>query len=116
MKEALLIFNPDCSKCRGADEILRDLKIEFKPIYYLKGELTKELLVQLPGLLNLSYAEMIRVKDDLFQELKLADVNLKNDEWIRLILNYPALLERPIFVYENRAVIARPSELVKSII
>lgn len=116
MKEALLIFNPDCSKCRGADEILRDLKIEFKPIYYLKGELTRELLERLPKLLNLSYSQMVRTKDDLYLDMNLVSARLNDDEWIDLILRYPVLLERPIFIYENKAIIARPSELVKMIL
>ena len=112
MKKAYLIFNPACSKCRGADEILREKKISFEPIYYLQGGLTRDWLKKLPKLLNLSYEEMVRTKEDLYEELKLDQKTLSSEEWIDLFLKHPVLLERPIFIYGDKAIIARPSELV----
>lgn len=116
MKKSLLIFNPSCSKCRGAHEILREKKIEFTPVLYLKGELTRELLEKLPSLLGLSYEQMIRTKEDLYEELDLKNKKLSPNEWIELFLKHPILLERPIFIHGDKAVIARPSELVHQLL
>ncbi len=116
MKQSFLIFNPTCSKCREADEILREKKIEFTPILYLNGELTRELLEKLPRLLGLPYEQMIRTKEDLYEDLGLKNKQLSPNEWIDLILKHPILLERPIFIYDDKAVIARPSELVNELL
>ena len=116
MKKAYLIFNPACSKCRGADEILREKGIDFEPVLYLQGGLTRELVERLPRLLNLSYEEMMRTKEDLYQSLRISEKKLTKDEWIELILTNPIILERPIFIYGDKAIIARPSEMVNQLL
>lgn len=116
MKNSILIFNQDCSKCRGAGAILKEQNIAFTPVYYLKGELTKELLEQLPKLLKLGFKDIIRTNEEIYKELNIENKQLTDDEWVEVILTYPILLERPIFIYGNKAVIARPSELVKKIL
>lgn len=116
MKKALLIHNPRCSKSRGAKEILEEQGIEFDTIDYLKDGLKEKLLSHLPSLLNLTYPEMIRNKEEIYKELKLADKKLSNKGWIEVLMKHPVLLERPIFINGEKAVIARPSELVTSIL
>src|SRR4051794_18862852 len=114
MKKSLLIHNPKCSKCIGAKEILESLDIEFDVISYLSGGLTEELLKSLPHLTGNKFSEMVRTKEALFAELGLEGKTFSDEEWIRILLKHPILLERPIFIHNGRAVIARPSELVKS--
>lgn len=116
MKTALLIYNPQCSKCRGADQILKEKNIPFEEILYLNGELTPELLEKLPKLLKLPYEAMIRKGEDLYEQLRLENKKLSDKEWGELILKHPILLERPIFIYGDEAVIARPSELVNKLL
>ncbi len=115
MKKALLIHNPRCSKSRNAKEILTECGIDFETIDYLKEGLSEKLLKNLPKLLKLSYLEMIRTKEERFSELKLKDLKLTDGQWIKILIDNPILLERPIFINGNKAVIARPAELVKSI-
>ncbi len=111
-KKNFLIFNPSCSKCRTAEELLKNAGVDFEEILYLKGQLSYELLAKLPHLLQLSYPEMIRQNEDLFEELGLAAKNLSQAEWIALLLQHPILLERPIFIFQERAIIARPPERI----
>lgn len=112
MKKSILIHNPKCSKSRGAKELLEESKIEFIVIDYLKDGLTADLLKDLPKLLNLSYSEMVRQKEATYIELGLKNRSLDQQEWVECLMAHPILLERPIFIHGDKAIIARPQELV----
>lgn len=112
----MLIHNPRCSKSREAKQILEESSIDFDTIDYLKDGLKEKLLSHLPKLLGLPYEQMIRNKEDVYKELKLSDKKLSNIEWIDVLMKNPILLERPIFINGDRAVIGRPPELVKEIL
>lgn len=116
MQKALLIHNPRCSKSRGAKEILEEKGIQFDTIDYLKDGLKEKLLSHLPSLLGLSYIEMIRKNEDIYKELKLSEKKLSDKEWIEVLMKHPILLERPIFINGDKAVIGRPPELVIGIL
>lgn len=116
MSKSLLIHNPRCSKSRGAKEILDEAGVEYEVIDYLKDGLKEKLLAHLPEFTGLAYEEMVRTKEDLYKELGLSGKKLSQKEWIAILMKHPVLLERPIFIHNNKAVIARPSELVKSIL
>lgn len=116
MQKALLIHNPRCSKSRSAKEILEERSIEFDTIDYVKDGLKEKLLSHLPKLLGLSYEQMVRTKDDIYKDLKLADKKLSDKEWIEILMKNPILLERPIFINGDKAVIGRPPELVLDLI
>jgi arsenate reductase len=116
MYKTILIHNPRCSKSREAKEILEEQGVEFETIDYLKDGLKEKLLSHLPKLLGLSFKDMIREKESIYKELKLADKDLSDKEWIHILSEHPILLERPIFIHQNKAVIARPAELIKSIL
>lgn len=116
MKKTMLIHNPRCSKSREARDILNELGIEFDTIDYLKDGLKEKLILALPSLLKLSYSEMIRSKEEVYKELKIADKKLLDEEWVKILMKHPILLERPILIHNGRAVIARPPELLKTIL
>lgn len=116
MKKAILIHNPRCSKSREAKDILESKNISFETIDYLKDGLKEKLIQNLPRLLSLSYPEMIRTKEDIYKQLQIKDKHLSDAEWIQLILNHPILLERPIFIYGDKAIIARPAQLLLNIL
>lgn len=116
MQKTILIHNPRCSKSREAKEILEESGVQFETIDYLKDGLKEKLLAHLPELLGLSYKEMIREKEEIFKELKLSDEELNDKEWIALLQKHPILLERPILIHDNRAVIGRPVEKLKKLL
>jgi arsenate reductase len=114
--KTMLIHNPRCSKSREAKDILTNNGIEFEIIDYLKDGLKEKLLLKLPELTGLTYQEMIRTKEDIFKELNLKDKVLPNKEWVVLLQKHPVLLERPIFIHNHKAVIARPAEKILEIL
>lgn len=116
MHKPMLIHNPRCSKSREAKAILDGLGYDYETIDYLKDGLKEKMLSYLPEFLGLSYSEMVRKKEDRYTELKLDQKTLTDEEWIHVIHENPILLERPIFINKDRAVIARPAERVKEIL
>ena len=116
MQKSKLIHNPNCSKSRAAKSILEERGVEFITINYLENGLTEELLLQLSGLLNLSFEQMVRTKEVTYSELNLSGRFLTDKEWISILLEYPNLIERPIFIHRARAIIGRPPELVLEIL
>ena len=104
-----LFFNPSCSKCRSAQALLEGRGLEARLVRYLDvpptvGEL--EVLMVRLGIED--PREMMRIGEDLYRELGLDDAPA--DRLLAAIAAHPILLERPIFVLGNRAVIARPPE------
>ena len=66
--------------------------------------------------LGMEPVEVMRTKDDLYKELGLAGKTLSRAEGIRLLVEHPALLERPIVVKGDKAVVARPPEKVSELL
>lgn len=106
-----LYYNPACSKCRTADALLKEKGVEADVIRYLDSPPTVEQLRELMELLGIDDPrEMMRTGEPAYAELGLADAS--GDRLLEAITQKPILLERPIFVRGDRAVIARPAERV----
>lgn len=109
-----LYHNPRCSKCREALEMLKSRGIEPKVIEYLNEKPTVEELKSLVAKLQDPASALVRVKEDDYQK---SQFNLDSvDEIIRQLAANPKLLERPIVVKDNEAVIARPVEKLKTLL
>jgi arsenate reductase len=112
MAELRIYHNPSCSKSRGALEILRQREVDSEVVEYLVAPLDRDtlagLLERLPG----PPAELVR-KDKNFAALGLDPGDYEtSDAVISLLLAHPELMQRPVVVRGDRAVIARPSEKV----
>ena len=110
-----IYHNPRCGKSR---ECLQLLELQNKPltvVKYLNEPLTKEELTSLIKKLNIKPLELVRQKEqvwkDNYKDKKLTDVQV-----INAMAQHPILIERPIVVNGDRAVIARPTERVKEIL
>lgn len=102
------LHNPRCSKSRAGLEVLNEKGIDFETREYLKNPLNKKELEDLSQKLELSPIDFIRKKESVFQEYVQKD--LSDDELFTLIEKEPALLERPILISKDKAVIGRPTE------
>ena len=107
--EPQLYFNPACSKCRTADSLLKERGIDATVVRYLDRAPTVEELHELMARLGIhDPREMMRPGEPVFSELGLAEAPA--ERLLEAITEHPVLLERPIFVRGERAVIARPPE------
>ena len=109
-----IIHHSGCSKSRCTLELIESKGINPRIVNYLKGELTEDILKTAISALKKRPKEVLRVKD--IEALNL-NVNPENDdEVIAFILKYPQVLERPIVIKNNEAVIGRPPENVLTLL
>lgn len=105
----ILYHNPQCSKSRAALAWLQAAGHDVEVVAYAQATWSVAQLAHLQRLLNLpSPALMMRQDDDLFRQLNLQVAS--SDALLQALAAHPMLLQRPIAVYGNRAIIARPSE------
>ncbi len=116
MSDAIFYHNPQCSKSRKALEIIQNQNINTKVILYLEDKLTKSMLKQILDLSKLSVRDIIRSNEKEFKDNNLDNFNLTLDQILDVIVKHPKLLQRPILVYNNNAIIGRPPEDVLRII
>lgn len=106
-----IYFNPRCSKCRGARAILDERGVDAEVVQYLVDAPDRAELERLMGLLGIDDPRaMMRTGEPVYGELGLAGAG--RDELLEAVAAHPILLERPIVVRGDRAVIARPPERV----
>jgi arsenate reductase len=106
-----LYFNPSCSKCRTVQGMLADAGVEADLVRYLDRPPTVAELRDLMGMLGIDDPRaMMRTGEPSYDELGLGDV--AGDALLAAIADHPILLERPILVRGDRAVIGRPPERV----
>lgn len=115
-KECQIYFNPNCSKCRSALDILRAENIAVEVVQYLDQPLKQEQLnVILDGLTD-PISEIVR-KDRRFYELGLvAEDYVSRGTVINLILKHPELMQRPLIYRDGEWSIARSTERVLEIV
>jgi arsenate reductase len=116
VKRLLVYHNPGCSKSRGALEILRERGVEHDVVAYLEAPLSRADLSRLLELLPDPPGELVR-KDKNFAALGLdAERYTESEAVIDLLLEHPKLMQRPIAVLGDHAVIGRPSEKVLELV
>jgi arsenate reductase (glutaredoxin) len=104
-----LYFNPSCSKCQTALAILAEQNIDAEVVLYLENPPTVDDLDALMGRLGIDDPrQMMRTGESVYTEL--GPDAATRAELLEAISSYPILLERPIFISGDRAVIARPPE------
>ena len=110
-----IYHNPRCSKSRDSFNLLTEKGIEFETVEYLKTPLTKEELKDLLVKLNIPAKDLVRKGEKDFKE-KFKGKELSEEQWIDAMLQFPKLIERPIVVRGDKAVIGRPIEKVIDLI
>ena len=106
-----IYHNPSCSKSRETLAIIKNKTSNFKVIEYLKNPLTFRKIKLILSQLNIKPLELIRTQESIWNE-NYNEKKLTDDEIIKLIVNHPKLMERPIVTTNKRAIIGRPPENV----
>jgi len=102
-----IYHNPRCRKSRETLQILLDNNIESDIIDYLKNPLTKKEIKNILKLLGISAKDLVRKGEQLFKDLYKGE-DLSEEEYVSILSLHPILIERPIVVKDNRAVLGRP--------
>jgi arsenate reductase len=110
-----LIHNPRCSKSRQALALLEEKKINPEIRLYLNDSLSKDELKNILKKLNVEASSIIRKGEKDYKD-NFKGKDLSEEEWIDAMLKFPKLIERPILVNGNKAVVGRPPEDILQII
>ena len=109
----ILYHNPQWGKSRKSVEILNELKIDYKIIEYLKTGFTIEELKDISIKLNLKAHNFIRFNDKAFKDNPDLKSITEHIKLLELIIMHPKIIQRPIIINKNKAIIARPPKLIK---
>lgn len=112
MPPTRLYHNPDCSKSRAALALLRSHGVEPVQVDYRATPPTVDELRDLLRLLGVPARDLLRTGDDEARALGLDDPALPDEAVLQALARHPALMQRPILVHGDRALIARPPERV----
>jgi arsenate reductase (glutaredoxin) len=110
-----IYHNPRCSKSRETLALLEGRGLAPRIVKYLETPPTAAELADLVKMLGIRPEALVRKGEDVFKA-KYAGRTLSDAEWIAAMVEHPALIERPIVVAGNRAVIGRPPERVSAIL
>ena len=111
MKTYKVYHNPRCSKSRLALTYIEDKGDQAEVIEYLKDIPGKKELKELIKMLGIPAEELLRKGEQDYKD-HFKGKKLTEDEWIDAMIKYPKLIERPIIVLNNKAVIGRPAERI----
>lgn len=109
-----IYHNPRCRKSRETLQIIEENNKEVEIVEYLKQVPTAEELKVLLNKLNMKAEDILRKTEPIFKE-KFKGKNFGEEEWIQIMIENPKLIERPIVVRGNKAVIGRPPSNVESL-
>jgi arsenate reductase (glutaredoxin) len=106
-----IYHNTRCSKSREACSILQEEGVDFETMEYLKTPPTEKEIISLLKMLGMKAEDIVRKGEPLYKE-KFANKKLTEAQWVKALAKNPILIERPIIVKGNKAIIGRPSEKV----
>ena len=110
MKEIIIYHNSRCSKSRQTLELLTQKGYSPKIINYLDNVLSYEDIENLIIMLKIKPRELLRKSEAEYKENNLDNSKLTDKEIINYMVKIPKLIERPIVVFEDNAIIGRPPE------
>ena len=116
MSNFIIYHNPRCSKSRQTLEILNQQDVSTEVVLYLENPPSPEEVASILQKLGLDPRDVIRKGEEEYKLLNLKDQSLTENELIAFMSENPKLIERPIVIKGNKAVIGRPPENVLSII
>jgi len=115
MEKVIIWHNPRCSKSRAGLALLEEQGIEPEIVRYLDTPPTVEALTDLLQKLDKKPRELMRTKETIYKELGLKDID-DEKRLIEAMAAHPKLIERPIVIRGERAVIGRPTEAILTLL
>jgi arsenate reductase len=111
-----IYHNPDCGTSRNVLALIRNGGEEPNIIEYLKTPPSRAELVSLIGRMGIPVRDVLRRRGTPYDELKLDDLGLTDDDLLDAMMAHPILINRPIVVTDKGVKLCRPSETVLDIL
>ena len=117
MRDKIIVYEkPTCTKCREVNKILTESGVEFEKINYYDHPLGEKKLRELIKKMKIDPRDMIRKTESIYKKLQLSKGSPTDDDLIRLMAQYPDLMQRPIVERGAAAVLGRPTENVQKLL
>ena len=116
MADITIYHKPTCTTCRQAVQLLKESGTPFTAVNYYEQAFTKEQLKTILKKAGLSPKDALRTKEDIYRDLGLAKKELSDDALLDAMVKHPDLIQRPLVVKDEKAVLARPAETVKTLL
>jgi arsenate reductase len=107
-----IYHNNRCSKSRAGLDFIKEKGLEIEIIDYLKNPLTEDQLNLLLVKLHLKAKDIIRTQEDTYKK-QFKGKNFNDEEWVKILVEFPNLIQRPIIEKKHSAVIGNPIENLK---
>jgi arsenate reductase len=114
--EVQIFYNPKCSKCRLTMDILNDKDVPVSIVEYLKTPPSSARLTEVLDMLGIEPRDLMRKHEAPYKENNLDNPDLNHEQLIQAMIDNPVLIERPIIIKGNKAIIGRPPEKVLDIL
>ncbi len=111
-----IYHNPRCSKSRQTLQLLEENGIQPNVVLYLDTPPSKKELKTLLGKLGIDARSLLRKGEEAYKENHLSDTSLSDNQLIDAMIAHPKLIERPIVVKGEHAVLGRPPENVLALL
>jgi len=115
MNNLTIYHNPQCSKSRTTLALLRERGLTLRVVDYLKTPPSTAELESIIGKLGIKPGQLVRQGEEIYKA-RYSGKTLTDEQWIAAMVRDPILIERPIVVLEDRAVIGRPPENVLALL
>ena len=115
MEKIKVVHNPRCRKSRESLAFLEDKGLEFETRLYLEDKLSNAELSEILKKLGVQAIDLMRKGESDFKEF-IRGKELSEDEMIEQMVAHPKLIERPIVIRGEKAVIARPAEKIEELL
>ncbi len=110
-----IYHNNRCKKSRAGLKYLLDKGLNPEVIDYIKNSINEKDFRLILQKLNISAKELIRTQEEIYK-LQFKDKNFNEEEWIKIILENPKLLKRPIIETKYKAVLGDPVSNIEHIL
>ena len=115
MAKVKIYHNPRCSKSRQGLQLLKENNVDFEVVEYLKNPPTKDELKELIKKLGIKPIDLVRKNEKIWKE-NFKGKDLTDEQIIDAMVTYPKLIERPIVIKDDKAVVGRPPENILELI
>lgn len=111
MTGIVIYHNGECSKSKGALELLQESGLPFEVRWYIAEPLSTSEISDLLQKLNMQPSQLARKSEPVVLE-KYSGKRMSEEEWLQAMVDDPVIIERPIVEMGEKAIIARPPEVV----
>jgi len=116
MSQITVYQKPTCTTCKQVYAALKESGVDFNAVNYYVDPISKSKLKELLKKMGIPASGLLRKKEPIYQDLKLSERKLTDDQIVDLMAKHPDLIQRPIVEKGAKAILARPAERIKEIL